>query len=85
MASSVHARGGLQTASCTLFYEQEGNKDGPAILCIHGLGGTTNFYQPVASALQDYNLIRFDLSGHGRSSLPAGKTSIGSYVEDCEG
>jgi 3-oxoadipate enol-lactonase len=85
MASSVKATGHIENGGSKLFYEQEGKKDGPAILCVHGLGGTTNFFQPIVSSLQDYNIVRFDLSGHGRSDLPAGKTSIESYVEDCEG
>ena len=34
-----------------------------------GLGGTTNTYEPVATALQDLNRVRFGWSGHGRSSL----------------
>ena len=84
MASSIKAYGTLSNAHGELYYEQEGSSSGPAILFIHGLGGTTNTYQSLVSSLQDYNLVRFDFSGHGRSSLP--KTiSIDSYVEDAEG
>jgi len=54
------------------------------VLFIHGLGATTNTYQPVVGALQDCNLVRFDWAGHGRSALPK-TTSIDSYVEDAEG
>ncbi|GAE00170.1 fumarylacetoacetate hydrolase [Paecilomyces variotii No. 5] len=84
MATAALAQGSIPRESSNLYFEQEGNKDGPAILCIHGLGGTTNFYQPIVSALEDYNVVRFDLSGHGRSSLPSKHTSIASYVEDSE-
>lgn len=85
MASTVLIQGTIPTGSSKVYYEQEGNKNGSAILCIHGLGGTTNFYQPVVSGLKDYNVVRFDLSGHGRSTLPSNKASIASYVEDSEG
>jgi pimeloyl-ACP methyl ester carboxylesterase len=84
MASSVKATGQLQNGHSTIFYEQEGSQDGPAILGIHGLGGTTNFFQPIVSSFQDYNVVRFDLSGHGRSAQDGAntKTSIATYVED---
>jgi len=81
MASSITSYGTISSASEKLFYEQEGNKSGPAVLFIHGLGGTTNTYQPLVSKLQDFNLVRFDWAGHGRSSTPK-STSIESYAED---
>ncbi|KAK4696160.1 hypothetical protein P7C71_g1711, partial [Lecanoromycetidae sp. Uapishka_2] len=83
MASLITSYGTVSSSSGKLYYEQEGNKDGPAVLFIHGLGGTTNTYQPLVSALQEFNLVRFDWAGHGRSSLPE-STSIDSYVEDAE-
>ena len=84
MASSITSYGTVSAANGNLYYEQEGNKSGPAVLFIHGLGGTTNTYQPLVSALQDFNLVRFDWAGHGRSSVPK-STSIDSYVEDALG
>ena len=84
MASSITSYGSLKAHHGHLYYEQEGNKSGPSVLFIHGLGGTTNTYQPLISSLQDFNLVRFDWAGHGRSTLPQ-KTSIDSYVEDAQG
>ena len=84
MASSVTSYGTVTSQSGELYYEREGKPSGPAVLCIHGLGGTTNTYQPIATALQDVDLVRFDWAGHGRSSLPK-TTSIASYVEDANG
>ena len=84
MASSITSYGNLKADRPGLYFEQEGNQNGPAVLFIHGLGGTTNVYQPLVSSLQDYNLVRFDWAGHGRSSLTS-KTSIDSYVKDAEG
>ncbi|EXJ76084.1 uncharacterized protein A1O5_00592 [Cladophialophora psammophila CBS 110553] len=82
MASKLSAHGYISSNDSKLFYETEGNADGPAILFIHGLGGTTNAFQPLIPELQGYNIVRFDWSGHGRSSTPA-TTSIDSYVGDC--
>lgn len=68
-----------------LFFEEEGDASSPAIFFVHGLGGTTNTFQPLVSSLGGFHLVRFDLSGHGRSPVPSQKTSIASYVEDCKG
>lgn len=65
-----------------VFVEREG--EGPAVLFIHGLGGTTNFYEPQARALAaDHTVIRFDLTGAGRSPL-TGTPGIETWAEDAE-
>ncbi|KIW72214.1 hypothetical protein PV04_00424 [Phialophora macrospora] len=83
MASKLSATGYISANNSKLYYETEGNPDGPTILFIHGLGGTTNAYQPIVPDLQDFNIVRFDWGGHGRSSTPK-TTSIESYVADAE-
>lgn len=56
--------------------------DGPAVLCIHGLGGTSNFYDALAAALGGtHRVLSFDLSGHGMSPQ-AKDTSIEGWVDD---
>jgi len=40
-----------------------------AVICIHGLGGTSNTFQPQMSALSGRRVIRPDLAGSGRSAL----------------
>jgi 3-oxoadipate enol-lactonase len=84
MASKLSATGYISSRDSKLYYETEGNPSGPTILFVHGLGGTTNAYQPIIPELQDFNIVRFDWAGHGRSSTPK-TTSIESYVGDCEG
>jgi len=81
MASTLSAYGTVPSPNGDLFYEREGNPSGPSILFIHGLGGTTNAYQPLVSALQDFDLVRYDWAGHGRSAVPK-TTSIESYAQD---
>ncbi|OTB17017.1 hypothetical protein K445DRAFT_21209 [Daldinia sp. EC12] len=83
MASQIKSSGYITRDSVQLFYEREGNIGSQTILFIHGLGGTTNAFQPLVSSLQDFDLVRFDWAGHGRSSLPK-STSVESYVADCE-
>ncbi|KAI1077019.1 alpha/beta-hydrolase [Whalleya microplaca] len=83
MASQITSSGYILRDSVKLFYEREGNSDAKTILFIHGLGGTTNAFQTLVSELQGFDLVRFDFSGHGRSSLPS-ESSIESFVADCE-
>ncbi len=65
-----------------LFVERAG--EGPAVLFVHGLGGTTNFYEPQAQALAGgHTVIRFDLEGAGRSPL-TGRPGIESWASDAE-
>jgi len=54
---------------------------GEALLCIHGLGGSSNTWTPVLGALEGFTIIRPDLPGSARSSSGADKLSIEGYVE----
>ncbi|MGK5113531.1 MULTISPECIES: alpha/beta fold hydrolase [unclassified Geodermatophilus] len=55
---------------------------GPAVLLVHGLGGTTNFYQVQADALADrFQVIRVDSAGAGRSPVADG-ISIAAHADD---
>ena len=63
-----------------LAVEIEGS--GPPVLMVHGLGGTSNFYQAQAQALADrFQVIRPDSAGAGRSPV-TGQISIGSHADD---
>ena len=53
---------------------------GDAVLMIHGLGGTSNFWTPVLPSLSRFRTIRPDLPGSGRSHRVEGALSIDSYV-----
>jgi 3-oxoadipate enol-lactonase len=63
-----------------LAVEVEGQ--GPAVLMVHGLGGTSNFYQVQADALAERCLvIRVDSAGAGRSPIADG-ISVRSHADD---
>lgn len=63
-----------------LFVEKTGS--GPAVVLIHGLGGATTVYEPqVATLAETHTVLRYDLSGHGRSPF-AGPASIDNWVEE---
>ncbi|MGD9539168.1 MAG: alpha/beta fold hydrolase [Alphaproteobacteria bacterium] len=64
----------------TLAVEKQG--DGPALVMVHGLGGTSNaFFPQVALLSRWFTVIRPDLEGSGRSPLK-GKPSIESFADD---
>jgi 3-oxoadipate enol-lactonase len=55
--------------------------EGPPIVMLHGLGGTSNSFQGMVPALTGFRLVRPDLPGAGRSPTPAQKITVGSLVE----
>lgn len=59
--------------------------DGEPLLCIHGLGGSSNTWTPVLPALARFKVIRPDLPGSARSALPDQPLSIDLYVAALEG
>jgi pimeloyl-ACP methyl ester carboxylesterase len=72
----------VQVNGKELAVEVEGH--GPAVLFVHGLGGTSNFYQVQAEALADrFRVIRVDSAGAGRSGIADGiGISIATHADD---
>jgi 3-oxoadipate enol-lactonase len=60
--------------------EDEG--DGDAVVCVHGLGGTSNTWTPLMPALARFRVVRMDLPGSGRSHAAlSGPLSIARWVD----
>ena len=73
---------GLCTVGTRRLFVEDTEQDRPAIVFVHGLGATTNFYEPLVPALEGtYRLVRHDLAGHGRSPL-AGEVSVAAFAQD---
>ena len=59
-----------------IHYRDEGNKDGPALLLIHGSSSLLQTWEPLVALLGDkYRLISLDLYGHGLT----GPNPTGAY------
>ncbi|HEU5157179.1 MAG TPA: alpha/beta fold hydrolase [Streptosporangiaceae bacterium] len=56
-----------------VYVSQDGPRDAPALVLVHGLGASIRWWDPVVVRLaSSYHVIRIDLLGHGRSAKPAG-------------
>jgi pimeloyl-ACP methyl ester carboxylesterase len=63
-----------------IFVEECGT--GPLMVLMHGLGGTTNAFQPLISHFASrFTMLRFDFSGSGFSTFEA-PLSIPQFVDD---
>ena len=54
--------------------EDEG--DGDAVVCVHGLGGSSNTWTPLMGALAGRRVVRIDMPGSARSAAVSGPLSI---------
>lgn len=55
--------------------------DGPALLLLHGMAGSSATWAPVLRPLaRDFTVIAPDLLGHGQSEKPRGDYSLGAFA-----
>ena len=59
--------------------EDEG--DGDAVVCVHGLGGSSNSFNPLMPTLARHRVIRPDMPGSARSARVEGPLSIARFVD----
>jgi len=59
--------------------EEEG--EGDAVVCVHGLGGSTNTFAPLMPTLARHRVIRVDMPGSARSHRVEGPLTIERFVD----
>ena len=59
--------------------EEEG--EGDAVVCVHGLGGSSNTFTPLMPALARHRVIRVDMPGSARSQRVEGLLTVERFVE----
>jgi pimeloyl-ACP methyl ester carboxylesterase len=58
---------------CNVHVRQDGPRDAPVLVLIHGFAGSTRWWDALVPMLaRSYRVIRIDLLGHGRSAKPVG-------------
>ena len=80
-AASVHHShvGRIRLTGGSIAYTVAGS--GPALLLIHGLGGSRDTWRHLVDGLaQTHTVIAPDLPGHGESDPPAGDYSLGAHA-----
>jgi 3-oxoadipate enol-lactonase len=63
--------------------EEEGQ--GATVICVHGLGGSSNTFTPLMQELSRRHVVRVDLPGSGRSQHIEGALSIERFVDSVLG
>ncbi|WP_249124085.1 alpha/beta fold hydrolase [Saccharopolyspora erythraea] len=71
----VHVPGG------DMHVVQDGPPGAPAVVLLHGLAGSTAWWDPVLPALRDLHVVRVDLLGHGGSAKPADGYGIAEHAD----
>lgn len=81
---TIEGRGLVSVGSKRLFYQKKGDGTGAPVYFIHGLGGTSEYFQPIMTRLGDsYTYHVSDFEGHGLSpSSAVSKLSIASLASD---
>lgn len=55
---------------------EDSDGNGPAVVMIHGLGGSSNSFQTMMEPFADYRVLRPDLPGAGRSAPRPGRSGL---------
>ena len=71
----------------TVHIRDEGPRDAPVLLLIHGSSASLHTWEPWVERLSDdYRLVRYDQPGHGLTGpIPDGNYNIAVFVETAEG
>ena len=66
-----------------MHYRDEGQRNGPTLLLVHGYSSSLHTWEPWVAKLGDeYRVVSIDLPGHGLTRAPAGwRESIPAYVD----
>lgn len=65
--------------------ERAGNEDAPAIVFIHGSGGSaTTWFMQLKGLSNDFHVIALELNGHGKSPDSSNENTIESYLTDID-
>ena len=71
-----------RSAAFGTHYELAGPQDAPAVVLIHGLGLTSETWDDYVPRLaQNYRVLTYDLTGHGKSAAPVAPPSLTLFAD----
>jgi 3-oxoadipate enol-lactonase len=71
----------ITVGDLSVYYEKHG--EGDPVLLIHGLGSSTEDWEPQVNLLaRDFTVVTYDVRGHGKTAKPAGKYSVPQFADD---
>src|ERR1043166_1679548 len=66
-----------------VYYEEWGSRGAEPVLLIHGLGSSTEDWEAQVDVLaRDFNVVAYDVRGHGRTSKPRGRYTVRQFSDD---
>jgi len=73
----------VRSGSVDIHYEVQGRAAAPVLLLLHSLGVDLGMWDPqVPDFLRHFRIIRYDVRGHGRSTVGAADCSIEMLAQD---
>ena len=67
----------------SIHYQLEGDQDAPVLMLCNSLGTTLEMWEPqMATLLTQFQVLRYDVRGHGQSDVPAGPYRIEQLGQD---
>jgi 3-oxoadipate enol-lactonase len=73
----------IRLKNAALNYQLTGPESAPVLVFSHSLGVNLNMWDPQAESLSlKYRILRYDMRGHGASSIPPGPYTAGQLAND---
>jgi 3-oxoadipate enol-lactonase / 4-carboxymuconolactone decarboxylase len=73
----------LHTKRPTIFYRLEGSQGKPVLVLSHSIGADHGMWEPqISDLIQHFQVLRYDIRGHGASEATAGDYAIDQLGED---
>lgn len=72
----------FDTGGARIAYRDDGRRDAPPLLCIHGSWDDHHSWDGFVALLPGMRIVRYDRRGHSQSSAPPGQGRLGEDVAD---
>ena len=73
----------VTSAGARIAYRIDGPENAPAVLFSHSLGSDLDLWRPqLPACLRSFRVIRYDIRGHGSSSVPPGPYTLDQLGQD---